>query len=125
MGCAGCLNLSRSEASRRAFLQVGSLGFLGMNLTQYLRAATAQKAGKAQACILLWLEGGPSQRRHMGSETYFCIQSHLDQRRRNPGFRTVAAGSQDGWTGSRSSAPCTPKATTIRREHTTPSPAMK
>lgn len=61
MNCTGCLNLTKSAASRRAFLQVGSLGFLGMNLKQYLRAATAQGAGKAQACILLWLEGGPSQ----------------------------------------------------------------
>jgi hypothetical protein len=58
---AGCLNLSKREASRRAFLQVGSLGFLGINLPQYLRAATTGKQGKAQSCILLWLEGGPSQ----------------------------------------------------------------
>jgi hypothetical protein len=49
--------------SRRAFLQVGSLGWLGINLSQFLRAASTQPAarGKAQACILLWLEGGPSQ----------------------------------------------------------------
>ena len=57
----GCLKLTREQASRRDFLRVGSLGFLGMGLDQYLRAATAQNAnGKAQACILLWLEGGPS-----------------------------------------------------------------
>jgi hypothetical protein len=33
-----------------------------MNLPQYLRAAATvpQKSAKAQACILLWLEGGPS-----------------------------------------------------------------
>jgi hypothetical protein len=61
MHCTGCLKLSRSEASRRAFLQAGSLGFLGMNLRQYLQAGTRQTGGKAQACILLWLEGGPSQ----------------------------------------------------------------
>lgn len=61
MNCTGCLNLSGKQASRRAFLQAGSLGFLGINLNQYLRAATTAKAGKAQSCILLWLEGGPSQ----------------------------------------------------------------
>lgn len=61
MNSTGCLNLTRSAASRRAFLQVGSLGFLGMNLSQSLRAAKTSSAGKAQACILLWLEGGPSQ----------------------------------------------------------------
>lgn len=48
--------------SRRAFLQAGSLGFLGMNLPELLRAAETQPLkGKAQSCILLWLEGGPSQ----------------------------------------------------------------
>lgn len=61
MSCTGCLNLSRSQASRRAFLRAGSLGFLGISLNQYLRAAESQVGGKAQSCILLWLEGGPSQ----------------------------------------------------------------
>lgn len=61
MNC-GCLNLTTREASRRDFLKVGSLGFLGINLPQFLRAAEVHKPqGKAQACILLWLEGGPSQ----------------------------------------------------------------
>jgi hypothetical protein len=48
--------------SRRDFLKVGSLGFLGIHLPDFLRAAATQRPnGKAQACILLWLEGGPSQ----------------------------------------------------------------
>lgn len=58
---SGCLRLTRQQASRRDFLRVGSLGYLGITLPQFLRAATTQNAnGKAQACILLWLEGGPS-----------------------------------------------------------------
>ena len=58
----GCLRLNAGQSSRRAFLQAGSLGFLGINLAQLLRAAEAQpRGGKAQSCILLWLEGGPSQ----------------------------------------------------------------
>ncbi|HYI93492.1 MAG TPA: DUF1501 domain-containing protein [Bryobacteraceae bacterium] len=57
----GCLKLTERQSSRRAFLQVGSLGFLGINLAQQLRAATTASGGKAQSCILLWLEGGPSQ----------------------------------------------------------------
>lgn len=58
----GCLHLTQEQSSRRAFLQAGSLGFLGIHLPQMLRAAETQKPnGKAQACILLWLEGGPSQ----------------------------------------------------------------
>lgn len=61
MTSMGCLKLNAREASRRAFLQVGSLGFLGINLSQQLRAAGAANGGKAQSCILLWLEGGPSQ----------------------------------------------------------------
>src|SRR5687768_4886800 len=62
MHCTGCLNLTRRARLRRDFLRVGSLGFLSINLPQFLRAADAYKPkGKAQSCILLWLEGGPSQ----------------------------------------------------------------
>jgi uncharacterized protein (DUF1501 family) len=50
--------------SRRSFLQVGSLGFLGLTLSEYLSAAASSGAkassGKANAVILFWLEGGPS-----------------------------------------------------------------
>lgn len=51
---------------RRQFLRVGTLSLLGLNLRQYLalEAVTphsARSRQKAQACILLWLEGGPSQ----------------------------------------------------------------
>ena len=52
--------------ARRAFLRVGSLPFLGITLQQYLglkqlfASPLAQNPGKAQACILLWLAGGPS-----------------------------------------------------------------
>ncbi len=56
-----------SGVTRRGFLRVGSLAPLGIGLTQLLQASrglaesgTALK-GKAQACILLWLEGGPAQ----------------------------------------------------------------
>ncbi len=60
-GCGGC------RMARRDFLRVGSLGLLGIGLDQYLRAANGLAPGggpiqgKAQACILVWLEGGPSQ----------------------------------------------------------------
>ena len=53
--------------SRRGFLRIGSLAPLGIGLTQFLHLSRAlarvgaQPKGKAQACILLWLEGGPSQ----------------------------------------------------------------
>ena len=54
---------------RRAFLRVGGLSFLGISLSDYLALAAAMGAqdnasaapGKAQACILIWLSGGPSQ----------------------------------------------------------------
>lgn len=46
------------SSSRRQFLSAGSLGFLGLTLADLLRA---KPTGKAEACILLWLEGGPSQ----------------------------------------------------------------
>src|SRR5688572_25592501 len=54
----------RHTPSRRDFLNVGSLGFLGLTLSEYLSAAasstSATKEGKAKAVILFWLEGGPS-----------------------------------------------------------------
>ncbi len=61
---AGCLTLTNEQASRRDFLKAGSLGFLGIHLSQFLAAQSAMAASgdnpKAQACILMWLEGGPS-----------------------------------------------------------------
>jgi hypothetical protein len=63
---AGCLCGSNEQWSRRDFIKVGSLGFLGMHLGQSLRLEAATPAhlssqAKAKACILVWLEGGPSQ----------------------------------------------------------------
>jgi hypothetical protein len=49
--------------TRRDFLTVGGLSALGVTLPDLLRAREAQAAGaspKAQACIFLWLPGGPS-----------------------------------------------------------------
>ena len=57
------------DLRRRDFLRVGSLSLLGVSLSQYLElasvaaasdAAVGNKKAKAQACILLWLEGGCS-----------------------------------------------------------------
>jgi hypothetical protein len=51
---------------RRDLLRVGSLTFLGINLRRYLAienvmaAASRPPQGKSEACILLWLNGGPS-----------------------------------------------------------------
>ena len=49
-------------ASRRDFLTVGSLGFLGLTLSEYLQAAATKSPvqAKANSVILFWLEGGPS-----------------------------------------------------------------
>ena len=60
--------VSQADLSRRSLLRVGSLSFLGLGLNQYLQLRHAMgsgdratgPAGKAQACILLWLNGGPS-----------------------------------------------------------------
>src|SRR5947207_11610910 len=48
--------------SRRDFLRVGALSFLGLALPDFLRlpAAAAAGAPRADACILIWLAGGPS-----------------------------------------------------------------
>jgi Protein of unknown function (DUF1501) len=50
--------------SRRSFLEVGALSFLGMGMSDFLRAeAIAKSAGKKlrdKAVIFIWLPGGPS-----------------------------------------------------------------
>ena len=64
---AGCLICSDANLKRRYFLKAGSLSLLGMGAGQYLGlqsalAARGEQTGKkAQACILMFLEGGPSQ----------------------------------------------------------------
>jgi uncharacterized protein (DUF1501 family) len=59
-----------ADSSRRAFIRAGALSLLGVGVGDLLRAeaAAAEAAngaarGKAtaQSCILVWLEGGPSQ----------------------------------------------------------------
>jgi hypothetical protein len=60
----GCQCGTEEDFGRRDFLKIGSLGFLGIHLSQALRleaATDAKPAGKAKSCILVWLEGGPSQ----------------------------------------------------------------
>src|SRR5262249_60644253 len=60
----GCLSGPLDEFRRRDFIKVGSLGFLGISMSQALRleAATGGKVdGKGKSCILVFLEGGPSQ----------------------------------------------------------------
>ena len=54
--------MSFNPGTRRDFLSVGSLGFLGLTLSEYLQAAAvkAPAAAKANSVILFWLEGGPS-----------------------------------------------------------------
>jgi uncharacterized protein (DUF1501 family) len=54
--------MAHHPGSRRDFLSVGSLGFLGLTLSEYLQAAGAKSSpqGKANSVILFWLEGGPS-----------------------------------------------------------------
>ena len=63
----GCLNFYDPVLRRRDFLRVGSLSLLGISLSQFLRLeknlvlGSSNAQTKAQSCILLWLEGGPSQ----------------------------------------------------------------
>src|SRR5207244_10643065 len=57
----------RNGITRRDFVKVGAIGFLGLSLSASdlfrMEAAFGQaKAGaKAKSVILLWLDGGPSQ----------------------------------------------------------------
>jgi hypothetical protein len=51
--------------NRRDFIRVGTLGFVGLSLTDCLRLQAAQADGgssaKAKSVILLWMDGGPPQ----------------------------------------------------------------
>lgn len=67
MPCSECFSL---DITRRNFIRVGALNLAGIGLSQFLRLQSrvlaaegsgALKSAKAQSCILLWLEGGPSQ----------------------------------------------------------------
>src|SRR4030088_2865304 len=55
--------MANHPSSRRDFLSVGSLGFLGLTRSEYRQAAATPKSspqGRATSVILFWLEGGPS-----------------------------------------------------------------
>ena len=61
---------SRQDIKRRDFLRASSLGLAGLGLHPLGQTSSAMATGgggssvgkaKAEACILLWLEGGPSQ----------------------------------------------------------------
>lgn len=51
--------------ARRQFLSLGTLSYFGFSLRELWRseaaAAAPQRRGKARSCILIWLQGGPSQ----------------------------------------------------------------
>src|SRR5258705_1076480 len=83
--CEHCLGASHT---RRDFLRVGALSFMGISLSDFLSfrnaqllalpsSAVAPPQGKAQSVILVWLEGGIS---------------HLDSWdvKGNTGFRPIA-----------------------------------
>ena len=86
MKASQCYHCRQAETTRRDFLRMGALTFLGLNLADYLRFGCTQvlatevrgNGARAQACILLWLEGGVS---------------HLDTRdvKGNSGFKTISS----------------------------------
>lgn len=47
--------------TRRELLQIGGSSAFGLSLASALRASPAQPPGKADSCIVIWLNGGPSQ----------------------------------------------------------------
>jgi hypothetical protein len=64
LGDQGCLDFLRARSlSRRELLRVGGLGVLGLSLSDLLAHTSRGETtrGKARACILLFMWGGPSQ----------------------------------------------------------------
>ena len=49
------------DLTRRELLRVGGIGVLGLSLPALLRAQQQRPRGKAKACIVLYLSGGPPQ----------------------------------------------------------------
>ena len=112
---------------RRYFLRAGSLGLLGIGLRQFFElesqlaaaeVSEARKKAKAKACILLWLEGGPSQYDTWDPKPGSAFKP----------IPTNVAGIQisellprvpSTWTSWALSVPCTPRKPTIRRQFTT------
>ncbi len=81
-----CYHCQQAALTRRDFLRAGALSFLGISLSDFLRFGTTQALAatdggappaKAQAVILLWLEGGVS---------------HVDtwDVKRNSGFKPIS-----------------------------------
>ena len=96
----GCLASDDPILRRRDFLRVGSLSLLGVSLSQFLRlqealgGTPAAVGGKAQACILLWLEGGPSQIDMWDPKPNSSFRAHRHQRGWDSGFGAAAPNRQ-------------------------------
>ncbi len=61
--CPGPVDLWTTTMDRRGFMKVGVGGLLSLLMAQWLDPRIAQAQGsapKAKACILLWMNGGPS-----------------------------------------------------------------
>jgi hypothetical protein len=59
-----CRGAPRSPLSRREWLRLTSAGVVGASLSGWLEALAADAAGhpaRRRSCILLWMNGGPSQ----------------------------------------------------------------
>jgi hypothetical protein len=58
----GQVTSARHRLSRRAWLRIGGLGFIGLSLPNLLRGeSTSEVKSVAKSCVLFLLHGGPSQ----------------------------------------------------------------
>ena len=65
-------SLSVNRWSRRELLRVGGLGAVGLSLPRLLAAADKPATGpapKADACIIIFLNGGPTENPSMSRST--------------------------------------------------------
>src|SRR3979409_23949 len=63
MNSTACPNFAFNPAvTRREFMRAGALGLFGLGLPELLQGGTqSRRRGRAKACILLFMWGGPAQ----------------------------------------------------------------
>src|SRR5215831_3141667 len=87
------MSLSIPKLTRRSFIQIGSVGVAGYSLLPMIKPrkveaeSRGQLRGGAEVCILLFLQGGPSQLDTFGAKEGSWTPKDFDIRKVKSGLR--------------------------------------